>query len=502
MDSPHGIPPESQRPLERFRAPATRARLHPLERGLLGVVALQLVFLPWALGGMYLWSQIPSLVLSLLAFGLALWPRNYTEEFTPEGSFRLLMWPKLKNFPIFWLGLLFLGTIVVQALNPNWQFMQGDQGWWMQACDFVNWLPHGAAGPRWIMTNPWRELLVYASAWLLVCALWVGVTRRRTLQLLLTVLIVNAGLLAVFGIAQRALGADKMFWIWPQPGNYFVSTFIYKNHAGAYFNLMLSLCAAMAYWHFSRASRRFDKSNPGGVFAFVGILVAMLVIFSYSRTATLLCLPYLAVLLISFLVKQIWGNQEERSIFVTLTLAVVLVTFLWLGLKQLRVEKVIDRIDQIMKGDHQVSVAGRQEAAQATIELIQRDWLWGGGAGSFRFMFPLMQQYHPPIWRGPNGKRIYFEHAHNDYLEYVAEFGLWGGIMALAALVVLAAGLLRIEAQRKPMQLLLLGGLALVAIHSVVDFNAHNPAILLTWCALWPILVRWGELEDRKTDRL
>lgn len=83
-----------QKPLEHFRAKTKRLKIHPLEILLLWVVAVHLVFLPWALGGMRLWGQLISLSLAGTSFAIALIPRHYTEEHTGANSFRLFTWPR------------------------------------------------------------------------------------------------------------------------------------------------------------------------------------------------------------------------------------------------------------------------------------------------------------------------------------------------------------------------------------------------------------------------
>ncbi len=67
-------PRAAQQSLEDFRAQAPRPRIHPLELMLLWTVSAQLIFLPWALGTMHVWSQSVSLGFSLLGIAFALIP--------------------------------------------------------------------------------------------------------------------------------------------------------------------------------------------------------------------------------------------------------------------------------------------------------------------------------------------------------------------------------------------------------------------------------------------
>jgi hypothetical protein len=95
-----------------FRPQAKQYALHPLERGMVAVVIALLIFLPWALGGMKLWSQWTALALAALAFIIALVPRKYDDRYHAGGSVRLLPWPRLLRFPVFWLGLYIFGRAV------------------------------------------------------------------------------------------------------------------------------------------------------------------------------------------------------------------------------------------------------------------------------------------------------------------------------------------------------------------------------------------------------
>ena len=85
---------ELQKPLEHFRAKTKRLNIHPLEHALLWIVGAHLVFLPWAIGAMTLWSQWVSLGFAVVGAVVALVPRSYTEEHTGSNTFRLFMWPR------------------------------------------------------------------------------------------------------------------------------------------------------------------------------------------------------------------------------------------------------------------------------------------------------------------------------------------------------------------------------------------------------------------------
>ncbi len=486
--------------LSHFRGSAKHpSALHRSEAWLVAILAAHLCFLPWAFGAMRVEAQVVSLALASAGFAISLRPRHYDAETSALGSFRLTMWPKLLRFPIFWIGGLFLAYILIQALNPAWRYVEYDGGWWLVRLPYLAWLPHGMATPI-AKASPWRALMIYGSAWLTVCAIWVGLTRKRSLRILLVALAANAFVLALLGLAERGLHADKIFWTWDPPASYFVASFFYKNHAAAYFNLLLSLSAGLAASFHVRARRRQQKSSPSGLFAFFVVILALIVIFSYSRAATILLLAYLAFLLGAFLFHRFRAERGPRQHIGLVALFCVLLGGSALSaLYFLPTAEAVDRMNQLVKSYQSATPSDRHLATLATLDLFRDSPAYGWGAGSFRFAFPIYQRYYPSIYsRG--SEHFYWEHAHDDYAEFLAEFGLVGtGLLVLgfASFVVI---LCRRRFWKSALPLTLFTGCLLTLVHCLGDFNFFNPAILLTWCAFWPITARWSEREPARAE--
>jgi len=474
---------------------STEHRLHPLEAALLSVVALHLVFLPWALGTMHVWSQSVSFGFSVLSVCLAVWPRDYPPDGDAESSFRLRMLPILSSFPIFWIGGLFLLYTLIQALNPAWIYVRSDLGWWMQRVACIHLLPSGMRTP-FAQASPWRALMIHGTVWLSVCAIWTGFTRRKALRILLVVLSVNAFLLALLGLVQRALHADRIFWFWKPPDSYFVSSFIYRNHAGAYFNLTLAIACALGCWYYRRQIRRHEPSSPAVVFGLFVAVLATIVLYSYSRTATLLLIGslVLAAAIIGRMTFVVRGARHQS--LTTVFASVVFVSIVGLSLYALKTDRIAERMRELEKEVGRGSVNGRLVVARATWAMIQDRTVTGWGAGSYRFFFPVYQVRYPEICIAPDShKRLLFEHAHDDYLEFLAEYGVIGCGILLVGLCFCLFRLIGLRVwQNAPIGILVLGCLATM-VHAAIDFPFANPAILITWCCLWPVILRWLDIE-------
>lgn len=219
-------------PLDRMRARRERPRIHPTEKAVLALVATHLAILPWALGAMHLPAQITSAVLAVAAMAVALVPRTYRSDESGREPFRLVPGRRLLRFPVFWLGLALLGYVLLQAINPVWAHTTDGKVFWMTRVPGSDWLPPGVQVPfeKW---GPWRVFMVFGAAWLTACAIWVGFTRRRTLQILVGVLAANGLLVALLGVAQRMTRTNLIYWNVDFPGAMTFGPFVYKNHGRA-----------------------------------------------------------------------------------------------------------------------------------------------------------------------------------------------------------------------------------------------------------------------------
>lgn len=495
METPTPTPrAQPHDPVRDFRAHQPRIALHRSEKLLAVLVAAQLVLLPWMLGGTRLPGQQVSFVLALLGLSVALLPRDYPHLASGEPGFRLYPHRRLLRFPVFWLGLLFLGYVLVQALNPAFEFQTGGSAVWLGPLKHVTWLPAGMKTP-FDRASPWRNLMIYASAWLPVCAIWIGFTRRRTFQLLFTILAANGFLLACLGMAQRLEGNGKVLWFFEPPASYFVATFFYKNHAAAYFNVVLTLAAGACFWYHVRATRRQDKSSPSGMYAVFAAAMAIMTFFSYSRTGGILLFAFLLFVAGAFLVHQFRTPSANRSLALTAIMVLMLGGFVALGANAMRVGTLVERFQELRAQLASDAPDARALVREATWKMFRDRPLTGWGAGSYRFYFPVYQKAYPVLLVGQNGRTGAWEHAHNDYLESLAELGALGCSLLVLMALHGARELWRGRFWRNPLALLGAGGLALTLAHSWVDFPFQNPAIITTWCVLLYSYVRWIELD-------
>jgi O-antigen ligase len=486
------LPPKPD-PVRAFRGEQRSSALHALELLLIVILSAHLIFVPWAIGSRMPWAQLVSCGFGVVALAVSLWSRRYCGELAPEGEFTLHMWPRLLKFPLFWIGLAFLGYVLTQALNPAWERIATPAVWFIKRIDHIEWLPSSVAAPFERM-NAWRMLAVWTGVWASACAIWTGFTRRTSVQRVLNAVIINGSVLALIGILQKSTGTAKILWCIGSPAHYFHSTFVYKNHAGAYFNIIFTLSLGVAAWNHMRGLRRLERSTPAPVYLFAAIVSGVSVFMSGSRTAMILLASFIVV---GGLIYLFWRSRSESSGGSTATsvlIATLAVGFVALAAVYLNLQTSIEQIRNVFERDRFSAVESRIHIRDATWELFRDESLTGWGAGSFRHTFPIHQQNYPEIYR-PFGTVMNWEYAHNDFMQILAEVGILGVIPLLMSLGWFFRRLLRAKALSHPGFLLITIGLGLTMAHAWVDFPLSNTAILTTFGLSWVLLVRWAELE-------
>lgn len=452
--------------------------LSPFEKLLVAVTCMHLCILPWALGAMHSTTQFVSLGFSVVGISITFFRWDRPDR--PYSGTRPGV--ALRAFPPFWLGLLLLAYIAAQTLNPSWQYLSSKDSWWLEPLDHVSWLPTSIKAP-FERSNPWRFFLVFSSLWLLGCSVWAGFRHRRSYRTLFTVLVINGFFLALLGVVQHLTEAKKIFWTYTPSNPSFIASFIYRNHAGSYFNLLIALAVGLGWWHYRRSHRRLDKSSPSGAYTFVAVFVGLMVVFSYSRMSILLLLAFMALIALAMGARLLgWtGAQTDRNEALVLILTVS--GFLGVGIAAVSVERVWQRFAGMIS-DPVASTIDRNLARAAASEMFADKWEFGWGAGCFRHAFPIYAQRYPEIYVSGGNNLKYWEYAHNDLLQFPIELGVMGCIPLVATVAYFFAALIRYRFWRSTLVVPIALSCLLIFVHAWVDFVLQSPAVLFLWAVL------------------
>jgi O-antigen ligase len=207
------------------------------------------------------------------------------------------------------------------------------------------------------------------------------------------------------------------------------------------------------------------------------ILMALAVIFSKSRSGVFLLI--LTFILIFGMIALFYGTikREFKWIkdFFRVVFLIIMVVAVYIG-----IDSMIERfaMDRIL---HDV----RPVVWSNTTGIIGDFPVMGSGLGTFQALYPAYEESStPPL----------FEHAHNDYLEYMAELGGMGFLLLLGGIgAMLVFSFLVWQVRQHPaVRGLALGGMVAVVamlLHSITDFNLHIPANMMLFVVVLSLTI-------------
>lgn len=309
--------------------------------------------------------------------------------------------------------------------------------------------------------------------------LW-GCDSRRRLHAVALALFGGAVAQALWGAAALLGGFDPE-WFAERPGASGVAhgTFVNRNHFAGHLAMLGPLGAALLLARLSNRQHAGWRDSVRGVLrAMLGAgtwlrvglaLVVVGLVLSHSRMGNL---AFALALALAALVALVAWRPLPRAmpwVFASVLLVDLLLLGSWFG-----VERVAQRIGETTLSTAQGhdSDAERVVVSTATLEIWRgHPWL-GVGPGGFRTVFPSHK---------PDTVMLFYDHAHNDWAQLLAERGLLGALPFIALLALaIAAGIGAVRARRDPrLRAVGLGaalGLVVHAVHGLVDFNAQIPA--------------------------
>jgi O-antigen ligase len=268
-------------------------------------------------------------------------------------------------------------------------------------------------------------------------------------------------------------------------------TFVNRNHYAAYLVMCLSvgigvLIASLSGRRTESAGQFFRDAIEWAISPKMGLrllLVTMVIalVLTHSRMGNS---SFFIGLLVAGVIGLLLSRRATRSTVVLLA-SLILIDIFIVG-AYFGTQRVVESIGQTtMQGED------RDELAGYALRMWKDYPVFGSGLGSFAVVFPRYSA---------EGTVESYTHAHNDYLELLAETGLLG-IVLLGAVVVLSFGAaLRAQHGREDpvmrgISFAAIMGIVALMIHSTVDFNLQIPANALTFMQL--LAFAWVSLHCR-----
>ena len=485
----------------RGKVPAIAVR----EWAVLVTGGLTLAFTAWGLGGVQLWSLHTLLIGGALTFLLSLMPLTREWNGTDGQHGNLKNFRRLLRFPVFWLGLLFLVYIFIQGMNPAWIQKKSEAGWWLEEFGGIPWLPSGV-NADYRSVNAFRVLVGFGAAHLLVCGLWVGLRRRKSILRLLWIFILSGCGMAVLAIIQKFTGADAVLWRVESPNQSFWGTFFYRNEAVAYLSLVITATSVLYFYYFDRAERRGLSSSPHLLLFFFAAIIYTSVALALSRGGIIFCGMVTAVFFCAVIVRLLCSSGVYKSIPLILITFILLSSGSYVAFKQIDLEAVQVRFGDIEETIREADKDSRMITTKVTWKMAQERLWFGWGAGSWRYVFPMYQKSYPEIYyqrydrkRGWVGRKVYY-YAHNDVAQFLCEYGIIGCSLLLLIFAYWIGRQWFGGSGHAYGMLMIHTGMAMALCHAAVDFVFQSPVNWLTLNAVICICVKLFLLDSRRRN--
>jgi O-antigen ligase len=263
-------------------------------------------------------------------------------------------------------------------------------------------------------------------------------------------------LVSGFGILQHLTFNGKLYWFREMHyGGVPFGPFVNRNHFAGFDELIIPCGLVPLVLGKVRHERRFVV----GVLVFVPLAALFL---SASRGGIVSLGVEICILTVLLFMRRAVGRHALAGAAV-LVLSLLLVS--WLGVKE-----ILARFSSLQTLE--VSEGKRASMRQGTWRIFLDHPLSGTGLGTLQIVYPRYETQY-------DGKIV--NHAHNDYLEALAETGILGGLCCAWYLGLLFfQGISRIQGADRSFALSLhLTGLVACCgflTHSLVDFNLHIPS--------------------------
>lgn len=291
------------------------------------------------------------------------------------------------------------------------------------------------------------RLFIYLTVFFLASF---GIRDEEGVLRVIRALIVFGFILAIFAIVQHATWNGKIYWF-KKPIHENAMPFgpyVNKSHFAGFIGMIIPLALGISLW-----SGRIEKKL---IFAFLGIIMAIALFFSLSRGGIVSFLAGMIVFSVLILAK---GMSKKRLIPIAVFALILGAYLLFLG-----VSPIVTRFAQ-----SEATIQQRLAAWMGTLLAFKDYAVLGSGFGTFQYIFKIYQ---------PDGLYLYWDYAHNDYLELLLELGIVGIVVVAFFLLVVLRTIVRTEWHGRELYLraAFLSSISTIAVHSTVDFNFHIPS--------------------------
>jgi O-antigen ligase len=326
------------------------------------------------------------------------------------------------------------------------------------------------------------------------------VDSEQRIRLLLITMLASGTFQALYGALEILLGVQQSLIFGLEVKEMATGSFVYRNHYANF--LMLCLCAGIGLIvtglekdkMLSPKDRlRSMATTLLGSKAIIRICLAVMVIgLVMSRSRMGNAAFFTSVAIIGVIALLLIRNRSNGLLVFVVSMFIVdlFIVSAYFGL-----ERVKERLEQTS-----LSAESRDEVIRDAFPIVQDFPLFGSGGGSFYSIFPSHQDLEV---------YAFYDHAHNDFLQFTIEFGLVGAFILLIIMLFtfyksLRAMYVRRNSIFKGLSFAVAMAVLGMAIHMTVDFPLQayaNASYFVVFIALG-MVANGLKLRRIKSDRV
>jgi len=467
------------------------------------VLSLLVCLLPLPFGGNVEWAIFIFEAFTLFLFLIYVFCRARKSSVVhpePERTQRVLTPPIFFLLAAFYLisliQLIPLPDEVVKFISPH-SFL------WRQTLSTTSLFEAGAFNLQTLSLSAWEsayEAVKYLSYAAFAFLLSESLNSRKKVRIFSLILIGAGVFQAVYGLSEFFGGTNRIFtWVNRYYAGSAFGTFVNRDHYSAFLEMIFPL--SLGYFlvsseyfllrpglTFRQKIARFgqEKVQKSLLFILPPFIIGIGLFFSRCRSGIIIFVItfFLALMLLSLATISGRRATEKRLLKIVVLTVILGVVIIGIGpiLERFAYGGFLDK--------------NRLLFYSYTLHLIQDYPVLGCGLGTYAQAINayLQKDFY-----------VIVSHAHNDYLEMLAEAGLLGGgAIILAAFLAFSLALKRWVKSQDPLAKGIgLGaclGVFAILFHSLTDFSLRMPGNAVTWLSLLVLSLK-APLEIGRKDR-
>jgi len=357
----------------------------------------------------------------------------------------------------------------------------------------------------WFALSPYYyPVRISIIRWMIYGLFFLGLSQllnsRKRIELILFLILMTCCFEALYGLFETFSASNHIWWFKKIVGKKAVTgTYINRNHLAGLLEMGLLLAVSYSTALAERKRRRIipghktslrvrlsrflsgeQRLNKRSLILFSGVVMGIGLIFSASRGGMIATAAAMLSMGILFIVR---GGHRRKGVILLLLFLITATYALHIG-----IEYPLGRFESF-----EIGFENRTRLAQRTLEMYEDYRLTGVGVGNFRYAYPRYQ---------PEQVHKFVQHAHNDWVQFLAEVGIMGFFLFLVGISYYLYRTFKLWRRRGDPFAVCLGiapilVMTALAIHSYSDFNLHIPANFLMLVAIMAIGYSALHLENR-----